>query len=242
MKREILGVKIDDIDKSEALAQVKDRLASGKKGYIVTPNPEIIMLAQADPSYKKVLNQAFLSLPDGIGVVLAGKILGESIKERLTGVDFTSGLAALCAEHGFNLFLLGAADNVSKKASEVLQKDFPGLNIAGTYSPDLIRENHEKIMKRLNEQEIDVLAVAFGPPKQEQWIAENLAKLKVKTAIGVGGTLDFIAGEKPRAPSWLRTLGLEWLFRLGNEPTRWKRQLSLPQFALRVFKEKFFPS
>lgn len=239
MKREILGVEVDDVSLVEALAKVKDQIDSGKKGYIVTPNPEIIVRAQSDHHYKSILNGAFLSLADGFGITAASKILRKPIIERIAGVDFVAELAALAAEHGYSLFLLGAAEGVAAQAAEKLKNLFPSLNIVGTYSGGALEKNQQKILEEVQKVSVDILIAAFGPPKQERWIAENLPALNVKVAVGVGGALDFIAGEKPRAPVWMRKVGLEWFFRLVNEPTRAKRQLSLIKFVYLVFKEKF---
>ena len=234
----ILGVKIDSVTYQEALEKAKKLLDSEGKHYIVTPNPEIVVQAQKDPEFKKILNSADLSLPDGVGLVALSGLGGDKLPERVTGVDFLDGLAALAENFGFSLYLLGGEQNVAKKAAEELQRRYPKLNIVGASSgnPDSKFDNETR--KLLINKKIDILAVAYGSPKQEKWIARNLRLLNVKVAIGVGGAFDFISGNKRRAPVWMQTVGLEWVFRLLNEPRRVKRQLALPYFAYLVIRER----
>lgn len=205
MNKIILGVKINDVNMSEALEIVHGWLKKSGKHYIVTPNPEFIMTAQKDLEFKKILNDADLSIPDGAGLKLSGKI-----KNTVTGVDFMEKLVERSSDWGVTIGLLGGRDGVANKTFECLQKKYPRIKIDNA-SPDL-------------------LFVALGAPKQEKWITQNLPKLKVKVAMGVGGAFDYISGRVSRAPIGLRTLGLEWLFRLIVQPWRIKRQLKLLQY------------
>lgn len=236
---EILGVRVDNVTYQEALEKAKKLIESGGKHYIVTPNPEIVVAAQKDRRFKEILNKSSLSIPDGIGLVWGARVLGKNLPERVTGTDLLEGLAALAAEHGFSLFLLGGGEGVAEKAAARLKTRYPTLKIAGTYAGESSSASDTFARRRLAKLKIDILAVAFGAPRQERWIARNLPHLNVRLAIGVGGALDYISGEKPRAPIWLQKVGLEWLFRLIKEPSRLKRQLSLPYFSYLVFKEKF---
>jgi len=235
---EILGVRIDNIDFPQALEKAKKLIEGKEKHYIVTPNPEFIVLAQKDAEFRKILNSASLSIPDGIGLVWAAKILRKNLPERVTGVDLLEGLAALAAEHGFNIFLLGGKEGVAAKAAEVLKTRYPKLEIAGIYGGKAEPEFDALTRSHLVSKKIDILAVAYGPPRQEKWIARNLPYIDVKLAIGVGGALDYISGEKSRAPGWVRGIGLEWFHRLISEPSRWRRQLNLPYFAYLVFRKR----
>ena len=235
---EILGVKVDNVTFQEALEKAKKLIDSGGKYYIVTPNPEIIVKAQKDREFKEILNKASLSIPDGIGLVWGAKILGVKLSERVTGTDLLEGLATLSAEHGYNVFLLGAGEGIAEKAAQVLKNRYSNLKIAGTYEGQAASEFDSFARGRLAKLKIDILAVAYGAPKQERWIARNLPHLNVKLAIGVGGALNYISGEKPRAPGLVQRLGLEWLFRLIRQPWRIRRQLVLPYFAYLVFREK----
>jgi N-acetylglucosaminyldiphosphoundecaprenol N-acetyl-beta-D-mannosaminyltransferase len=236
---EILGIKVDSITYQQALEKSKELIESSGKHYIVTPNPEIIVKATKDAQFRKILNKADLSVPDGIGLVWMAKLIGKDAKGRVAGTDLLLGLAILAEEHGFNMFLLGAGEGIAKKASEALKKEFPKLEIVGAYSGNADPKFDKETREKIGNKEIDILAVAYGAPKQEKWIERNLSKLNVKLAIGVGGAFDYISGEKARAPVWAQKIGLEWAFRLVNEPSRFKRQLALPHFVYLVLKEKF---
>ena len=238
-KKIILGVGITDAAKQEILEYIIRGLEKdSKKYFIVTPNPEILTLANNDSSYKNILNKAKIALADGVGVIMAGKILGRSFKERTTGVDLLESLCKQVAEKPITVGFLGGKGGVAEKTAECLQKKYPGLKV--TF---IGREWSDKLLKlpkllRLPIK-VDILFVAFGAPKQERWIYENLEKLPVRVAIGVGGAFDYISGNIPRAPVFIRKIGFEWLFRLIAQPWRIKRQLALLKFAFLVLKEKF---
>ncbi|MDP2721107.1 MAG: WecB/TagA/CpsF family glycosyltransferase [bacterium] len=234
----ILGVKIDQITYQEALERAKAMIDAGGSHYVVTPNPEIIVRANREPQLRKILNNADLSVPDGMGLVMLGRLTGRPIPERVTGVDLLDGLAALATEGGFDIFLLGAGEGVAERAASKLKLKYPGLRVTGTYSGDPDPKFDKQTRRILESKKIDILAVAYGAPKQEKWIARNLPYLNLKLAIGVGGALDYISGERKRAPTWLQKAGLEWLFRLLKEPRRVSRQLALPYFVYLVLKER----
>lgn len=228
MKKTVIGIKIDDITMDDALKTAEGWLSEKGKHYIVTPNPEIVVMAQQDDELKKIINNADLAIPDGVGLRLTGDIVC-----ILPGIDFMEHLIKLSAEKGFTIGLLGGRDGVAKKAAECLKKMYPKVKI-NFAQPGGEIDGEGKLLKSLKLPKIDLLFVAFGPPKQEKWIAKNLKKLNVKLAMGVGGTFDYLSGRVPRAPKWLRDLGLEWLFRLIVEPWRIKRQLALLKFLLMV--------
>lgn len=238
MKVEILGVKVNGHTYQEALQEARRLVESEGKHYIVTPNPEMIVMAQKDLKFKDILNSADLSIPDGAGLVWLARYLGKVLPERVAGVDFLEGLAALGEEHGFSLFLLGGGSGVAERAAQVLKGRYPKLNVAGTFSGRADVGFDKKTKLELKDKKIDILAVSYGAPKQEKWITRNLPHLNVKLAIGVGGALDYISGAKRRAPTWVQKANLEWLFRLVTQPTRFKRQLALPAFIYLVLKEK----
>lgn len=216
MKVDILGVKIDDIDINEALAQVEKWVVNPGKHYVVTPNPEFLVVAQKDPVFKKILNDADLSIPDGAGLKLSGKI-----KNTFSGTDFMEKLIGVSAEKSFAVGFLGGKDGVAKEAAECLKQKYPKLKVVFTSA------DTESLIPPL-----DLLFVALGHVKQEKWIAANLDKIPVHLAMGVGGAFDYLSGRVPRAPVWMRGLGLEWLFRLVIQPWRIKRQLALGQYIL----------
>lgn len=213
----ILGVRVDDLNFNEVMAKIASFLKQKKLAQIVTVNPEFILTAQKDRQFRLILNKAALSIPDGAGLQLAAKILGQKIGPRITGVDLTWEIAKFAVEKEYRLFLLGAKEGIAKKAAQRLKLIYPHLQIVGTYAG----YPHEKgLTEKINQSKADILLVAFGAPKQDKFIYENRSRLKVKVAMGVGGTFDYIAGVLPRAPKFLRKLGLEWLFRLVIEPKR----------------------
>lgn len=233
----ILGVNISTDKKSQLVDFIIKRLkASTEKTYIVTPNPEIIMYAVKHKEYKDLLNRAHVALPDGIGVLMAGKIMGKGIESRITGVDFMLELVKTCAEEGFVTGFFGGGSGVAVKTAECLQKTYPNLKVgfAGSQWDMKTTSNKE------NDRGIDVLFVALGFPKQEIWISENLKTINVKCAMGVGGAFDFISKKVPRAPKIIQSIGLEWLFRLVVQPWRIKRQIVLLEFMFRVVKFSIF--
>lgn len=237
-KKFILGVGINNLSEKNILEYiVKSVKNSSRKYYIATPNPELLVIASRDSDYKKVLNQAKLALPDGIGVVLASKLLGNGIKARITGVDLVESLCKEVAEKPITVGFLGGGAGVAERTAECLRKKHPRLKVVFAESG-----NPDKETLKLINKHIDILFVAFGSPKQEFWINDYLEKLPVKVAIGVGGAFDFISGKVKRAPVWMRNIGLEWLFRLIIQPWRIKRQISLPIFLFLVLKEKFAQS
>lgn len=259
MKKDILGVKVDDINFEDALSQVerwiwnKPAYRTGKH-YIVTPNLEFILAAQKDAEFKKALNSADLAIPDSSNLGLSYWLLKKSIWERLllwplfffpvkqlmqferiAGTDFMEALCRLAAENGFVVGFLGGKDEVAKKTAECLKKKYPGLKVAFTESGGNVDASGQ--WAGLFDHEIppmDILFVAFGHIKQEKWIANNLENVPVKIAMGVGGAFDYLSGSVPRAPVWVRHLGFEWLFRLIFQPWRIKRQLALIKYLQNV--------
>lgn len=228
MKTQVLGVKVDDVNADEALKMVHEWLKKGGKHYIVTPNPEIIVAALADVSYRSILNSSDLSLPDGVGLKLSG------VKNHIAGVDFMEELIKMSEDWGSTIALLGGAPGVAEKTAECLRSRYPNLNISFADSGGEVNENGEQVASSKTTNYIlpaaDLLFVAFGPPKQEKWIYKNLEKLDIKVAMGVGGAFDYLSGKVIRAPQILRRLGLEWLFRLIIQPRRIKRQLALVKY------------
>ena len=234
----ILGVRVDDVTYDEALQCVERMLASAGIHQIATVNVEFIMEAQRNPDFGRVLATASLCVPDGIGVLWASRRQGTPLRARVAGVDLVEMLAARAALRGWRVFFLGAAPGVAERAATILEERYPGLVIAGCYagSPSIAEEN--AIAERVRTTQPDVLFVAYGAPRQDLWIARNQAQIGVPVALGVGGSFDFICGHAKRAPAWVQRLGLEWLHRLLREPWRWRRQLVLPLFALRVLMNR----
>lgn len=227
MKVNCLGVGIDDITASEAVETVEGWIKNGGKHYIVTPNPEFLVAAQKDSEFKEILNKANLSVPDGAGLKLSGQV-----ENKVAGVDLMEELVAMCAAKGFSVGLLGGRDGVAQKSAAVLKQRYPDLKISFATEGGEVYTDHgsETSISVGIIPPTDIIFVAFGHGKQEKWIYENLPKIQVKVAMGVGGAFDYISGKVFRAPKILRDLGLEWLFRLIVQPWRIKRQLALIKY------------
>ncbi len=233
-----VGISKDSGDKILELI-IRGLEKKQKKHYVVTLNPELLVISSKDPSYKKVLNNAKIASVDGIGVLAAARLFGVKVGKRLTGVDMVKNLCKEVSKKPITVGFLGARPGVAELTAECLQKKYPGLNVVLAESGNPDDKTVSLINKKLNKKTINILFVAFGSPKQEFWIAKNLDKLPVNVAVGVGGAFDFISGKVKRAPSLFRKLGLEWLFRLLIQPWRIKRQLSLIVFIFLVLKQKF---
>lgn len=235
-KADILGVKIDRVNFSQTLGIIENFIKEKRPHQVVTVNPEFIVQAQKDIKFKKILNQADLSVADGIGLLWADP----GLPERVTGVDLTWALTELSSEKKYSIYLLGAEPGVAKKAAMVLQSKYSKLKIwadSGGQLDDIFYVGHpeadaksaegsridNKFFQDIRSKKPDILLVAFGTPKQEKWIAKHLNKLKIPVVMGVGGTFDFIAGVQKRAPKWMRKISLEWFYRLLRQPRRFHR-------------------
>ncbi|MDO8335480.1 MAG: WecB/TagA/CpsF family glycosyltransferase [Candidatus Saccharibacteria bacterium] len=255
----ILGTKITTASKLEILEYIFNSIEKkNQKSYVVTPNPEILVYATRSRAYQEVLNKATVSLPDGIGVLLAGKMLKNGIKTRIAGIDLMWELVSECAKRGLSIGLLGGRDAVAERVAHCLREKYPDLivNFVGEEWPNMNKDSRLKIKRNKEDNfnsesinhkslvinHIDILFVAFGAPKQEEWIAANLPNIDASVAMGVGGAFDYISGKVPRAPEVLRKIGMEWAFRLARQPWRAKRQLALLVFVAKVLKEKFSDS
>jgi N-acetylglucosaminyldiphosphoundecaprenol N-acetyl-beta-D-mannosaminyltransferase len=235
---DILGVRIDDVTLDEAVEIGRAAIRSRTTHRIVTPNAEIAMAAGADAAFRGILNDSTLAIPDGAGLLLAGRLLGTPLRTQVAGTDLAERLAGLSAREGYRLFLLGAAPGVAALAAERLVARYPGLSVAGTLAGSADPLADLETRERLRDAgPIDLIYVAFGARKQEAWLERNQAALGIPLAIGVGGVFDFWSGRVPRAPALVRKFGFDWLFRLGVQPWRWRRQLALPRFVVAVTLE-----
>lgn len=233
----ILGVRIDNVTYADALARVEEFLRAPRLHHIATVNPEFVVLAQTDDEFRRVLNACALNVPDGVGLLWAARRLGTPLRERVAGQDLLERICALAARRGNKVFLLGARAGIAERAAAALQKRYASLEIGGCYAGSPARAEEEDIVARVNASGARILFVAYGPPKQELWIARVAARLNtVAVAMGVGGTFDTLAGVVPRAPQWMRDAGFEWTYRLLREPKRLKRQLRIPYFMWLVIK------
>jgi lipopolysaccharide heptosyltransferase II len=229
----MLGINVDALTYPQWLDQIGAWVDAGTRlHHICTLNPEFVMVAQQDAVFRAVLERSALNVADGVGLLMGAKLIGQPLPGRITGSDGVSIIAERAAQEGWSLYLLGAAEGIAERTAEILQSRYPGLVIAGTFSGSPRAEHEAELIARVNASGADILFVAYGAPEQDKWIARNSPRLKVKMAMGVGGSFDFIAGIVPRAPEWMRGAGLEWLYRLIRQPWRLKRQLRLPRFVL----------
>lgn len=216
----ILGVKIDEYSFNEVMQKITEFLKSNTFHQIATINPEFVVAAQKDTEFLNILNQTDLNVPDGFGLKCAAFFKRVKIGERITGVDLTWEIAKLASEKEYSIYLLGGKPGVAELTAQRLKLLYRNLKIAGTYAGS---PQEEGISERIIKSKADILLVAYGAPAQEKYIYQNHSKLNCKIAMGVGGTFDYIAGVLPRAPKIMRSLGLEWLYRLFKQPSRIKR-------------------
>ena len=242
-KLEILGVPVDMVNMAQAAERLEELMKSEGCSLIVTPNSEIVVNAGQDSELMEIIRSADLVIPDGIGLVYASKLLGSPLKERVTGIDFLNWVLYFLEREGKSIYLLGSrpgserAPGVAEMAAIKMKEAFPGLKIAVPTTGISVRKRSKKF-DDINESGADFLCVALGSPKQEKFMAQHREGLKVKAAIGVGGSLDVWAGEVKRAPEFYRKHGLEWLYRLVQQPSRYKRMAALPRFMIRVLLSK----
>ena len=232
MRTDVLGVGFDNIAPEDAVKRAEELVAARKASYIVTPNPEIIMMCSEDDRLLAAVNGADLVLADGIGVIIGARILGDPLSRRIPGIDFAEALIRRLSENSCGLFLLGARPKVAESAAEELKKRYGGVRICG--SCDGYFSDDGAIKEKINETKPDMILVCLGAPKQELWMSENAGRLDAGIMIGLGGALDVFSGNVKRAPEGWRRLGLEWLYRLIGEPRRIKRAVKLPLFIFRV--------
>ena len=219
----LFGVPIDAVTQSGAVAILREFLASGASHHVLTPNNEMLVESTKNPRFKDLLQRSALNLPDSQGLLFAARWTGQHLPERVTGVDTVQALCQTLDE-SHPVFLLGAGERIAEAAAAVLRSKNPRLNIVGTFSGNPRPEYSEEIINGINAAQPHLLLVAFGAPVQDFWIAEHLHQMpSVRVAMGVGGTFDFIAGIKKRAPTFMRSLGLEWLWRFLLEPRRYRR-------------------
>lgn len=239
-KEQLLGIGITTASKDKILEYIIEGLDNqALKYYIVTPNPEQIVRSIHDSTAKALLNDANIALPDGIGVVWGSKVLGGTIKMRISGIELMQDLCRESVKRAVTIGFLGGRDGVAEKTSNRLKNFYPGLQI-GFVGEEWNQQTFNSQLSTLNLKQIDILFVAYGFPKQEEWMKENLVKLPVKVMMAVGGSFDILSGHLSRAPQWMQNAGLEWLYRLIQEPWRLKRQLALIKFVFFVLKAKSY--
>jgi N-acetylglucosaminyldiphosphoundecaprenol N-acetyl-beta-D-mannosaminyltransferase len=237
-KINILHTSVDLITRSQLMTQLYSQVINSKKTFLVTANPEIVYYAEKNPVYQHILSRANFVIADGYGVILASKIIGTPLPERIPGLEVMSELLAKGNSHGWSAYFLGAKSDVLEKAISNIKTSYPNLIIAGYR--DGYFTNSADIQNEIKNFKPDLVFVALGFPKQEEWIYENYTEMEKGLFIGVGGSFDVLAGTVKRAPLFWRNMNLEWLYRLVKHPSRWRRMLVLPIFVMKVIKSCFF--
>lgn len=225
-----MGVMIDNVTLEEAADRAAAMIEEGGFHYVVTPNTEFIQRAQKDGAFQALLNGADLAVPDGVGVVHAGRILGRPLKEKVAGIELAAAVMERMAQKGQRLFLLGAKPGVAGKAAAMLASRYPGLVVCGTH--DGYFKDSGPVVEEIRAARPDVIFVCLGAPKQEQWMVEYGPQTGAALLLGLGGSLDVFAGEVKRAPEVWQKMGCEWLYRLLHQPSRIGRMAKMPLFLV----------
>jgi N-acetylglucosaminyldiphosphoundecaprenol N-acetyl-beta-D-mannosaminyltransferase len=236
-------LQVDEVTFSQALDAVGALVAAGRGGIVFTPNVDHVVIADHDERFSRAYDTVDLSLPDGMPILWASRLLGRPLPEKISGSDLVMPLMDRAAREGWRVYILGGAPGVGALAAERLVERLPRIVIAGTDAPRIDMDGpasfRAPILERIGAAKPDLVLVALGAPKQELWIAEAAPSLRPAVLLGVGAAVDFIAGTARRAPRWMSDSGLEWLFRLAQEPRRmWKRYLLRdPEFLVIVLRE-----
>jgi N-acetylglucosaminyldiphosphoundecaprenol N-acetyl-beta-D-mannosaminyltransferase len=228
---EILGCRLDPIDSDEAADRILSLARDGDGALVVTLGTEMVVHAQRDARFRAIVNDSALSLCDTVGVLAVARHRGAPLRGRVAGVELIERLCAGAAERGLPVYFLGGAEGVAADAAALLAARFPNLRVAGARNGYFRDDETAGVVGAIAASGARLLFAGLGSPRQEYWLAENLRATGCGAGIGVGGSFDVIGGRIDRAPRLVRKLGLEWLYRLANEPSRWRRQLALPRFV-----------
>lgn len=240
-----MNIEIDNVTMKEALHEINRLVKKRGKTYSVTPNVDHIMKLQTDKEFVEIYKKADLILCDGKPLVWISKLYGTPIKAKVSGSDLFPRLCALAAKKSYKMYFLGAGPGVAEKAAANLRKKYKGLNVVGTYSPSYGFEKKEEEVKeiigKVRSAQPDILIVALGAPKQEKFVYEHLDELNVPFSIGLGASLDFEAGNIKRAPRWMSNCGLEWLYRIFQDPKRLIKRYLVDDLKIVGLVFKYFP-
>ena len=242
IRQEVLGCPVDVVDMRGALDFVADAVKTRTSaGFVLAVNPEKVFALRNDRSLKDFFDNASLLIADGIGMVKGLKILHKVKISRVPGADLMQNICAEAPARGYKIFIYGSSEEVNAKSCEVLRGRHPGIQIVGRANGFVKAEDMDSLVQQINGSGADILFIAMGSPRQENWMREYGSKLTtVKICQGIGGTLDTIVGTVKRAPVFWQKINLEWFYRLLCQPSRFKRQLRCFKFALEVYKMKFF--
>ncbi len=223
---------------NEALALINQYIVDRTPRHVVTADASMVVLAKDDPELERIVTGADLVTPDGAGLLWASKLLGRPIGHKVSGVDLVERLCKVSSESGIRLFFLGAGPDVAASAAVKLTEKYPGAQIVGTRHGFFKADEEPEMVAQIAACKADVIFVAFGIPKQEMFIDRNKAALGIPVLIGVGGSFDVYSGLVRRAPVWMQNGGLEWVYRLWQNPKKISKVMTLPKFALMAVLEK----
>ena len=236
---DILKVKFDLISYESVMEAIKRWRADGSSHYVTITNPYCVRQCQLDPEVRKATEVADMTLPDGVGVILAARVLGHPHKGRVTGPTLMLRLCDWGRKHGYRHYFYGGAEGVADRLAKRLCKMYPSLEVAGTYCPPFrpfTEEENSKIVEQINSTKPDIVWVGLGSPKQEKWMVVYQDRIKATVRIGVGAAFDFHSGNVKWAPPWVRKLGFEWLYRTMYQPRKgWQRIKGTWSFMVQVF-------
>ena len=222
----------------EAVASVRSLVQSGGSHHVITLNVTMLGRAARDEGFRRIVNSAALVTADGMGTLLVGRILGVRFPERVAGVDLTDRLCAMCATEGFRVFFFGAAPGVAEAAADRLRRRHHGLRVAGIRHGYVSADEEPEVIAQIRRSAPDLVLVALGSPRQEDWLARHLAETRARVGMGVGGSFDVYGGRLRLAPEWIRAIGLEWLYRILREPRRWRAAAAIPGVIALAVKER----
>jgi N-acetylglucosaminyldiphosphoundecaprenol N-acetyl-beta-D-mannosaminyltransferase len=234
--KEVIGFKFINNTMDELVNEVHGRISHSQKTFIVTVNPEIIMYSQSDSHYNKVLKEADIITPDGAGIIMASKILGDPLQERLAGFDLMERLLMVSNKHNYGIYLLGTKPNVIDLTAANIKKKYPNINIVGFHHGYF--DDDQNIINEIKEKKPDIVFLGLGFPYQEKWISKNKSQFSKGIFMGVGGCFNVWAGVDKRAPRIWRELNLEWFYRLLMQPWRYKRMTAIPIFLKKVLSKE----
>lgn len=233
----ILGVPFDNMTRKEFLKRLYERLNTQEKTFLVTANPEIVMYAKNNKDYYDLLMEADYIAPDGIGIVKASHKLGTPIKERVPGFELMLGLLEIADMEKKNVYFIGAKEEIIDLTIEKVREKWPNINIVGHHH-GFFDHSDPEIIERVKSTDPDIVFVAFGFPRQEKWISQYLSQVSHGIAVGVGGSFDVLSGRTKRAPKFVQSFHIEWLYRLIKQPSRYKRMSVLPKFLQEVYRQR----
>jgi len=239
------GIPVVDVSMGELVARLQVHLLRRESTHVVPFNPHCFVIARNDAKFREICASGDIVFADGVGIKFASLLSSEAIQNRYTGLDVMLELCTLSAVKGYSVFLFGGQHGIVDDCAAQLRKQLPGLTIAGTFEPPFVEGieefDNETIIRTINRSQPDLLFVALGAPKQEKWIERYRDRLDVPIMMGVGGSFDILGGRFSRAPHWMRSLGLEWLYRLLSEPTRLSGRylLGIPLFVYLILRLKF---